>query len=139
MSKKVKSYYHYENVKSTDGASHVVFVYGEVSEDKIIRGFAPVTFTRKGRIIKSVGEPIIANHEFRSPVKTFNMGFAICNSSDTFNINTGIKVAKKRFAKSPMTTQNGNFLTEDMLKAIVDNELNYILNNIDHFLDKTKY
>ena len=67
------------------------------------------------------------------------MGFAICNSSDTFNINTGIKVAKKRFAKSPMTTQNGNFLTEDMLKAIVDNELNYILNNIDHVLAKTKH
>lgn len=139
MSKKVKSYYHYENVKSANGASHIVLVYGEVSEDKFISGFAPVTFTRKGRIIKSVGDPIIVNHEFRSPVKTFNMGFAICNSSDTFNINTGIKVAKKRFAKSPMTTQNGNFLTEDMLKAIVDNELNYILNNIDHVLAKTKH
>ena len=139
MSKIVKSYYHYENVKSANGASHIVLVYGEVSEDKFISGFAPVTFTRKGRIIKSVGDPIIVNHEFRSPVKTFNMGFAICNSSDTFNINTGIKEAKKRFAQSPMTTQNGNFLTEDMLKAIVDNELNYILNNIDHYLDKTKY
>lgn len=139
MNKKVKSYYHYESVTSGDGSSHTVLVYGEVSEDKFISGFAPVTFTRKGRIIKSVGEPVIVNSEFRSPVKKFNMGFAICNSSDTFDVNTGIKVAKKRFAKSPMTTQNSSFLTEDMLKAIVDNELNYILNNIDHFLAKTKY
>lgn len=139
MNKKVKSYYHYESVTSGDGSSHTVLVYGEVSDDKFISGFAPVTFTRKGRIIKSVGEPVIVNSEFRSPVKKFNMGFAICNSSDTFDVNTGIKVAKKRFAKSPMTTQNSSFLTEDMLKAIVDNELNYILNNIDHFLAKTKY
>lgn len=139
MSKKVKSYYHYENVTSTNGTNHIVLVYGEVSEDKFISGFAPVTFTRKGRIIKSVGEPIIVNHEFRSPVKKFNMGFAICDSSDTFNLEVGIKVAKKRFAKSPMITQNGNFLTKDMLKAIVDNELKYISNNIEHFLSKTKH
>lgn len=139
MDKKVKTYYHYSEVVSSDGNSHTVLVYGEVSESSLISGFAPVTFTRKARIVRSVGEPIIVNSEFRSPVKSFNMGFAICNASDTFDVNTGIKVAKKRFAKSPMTTQNGNFLTEDMLKAIVDNELNYILNNIDHFLSKAKH
>ena len=139
MNKNLKTYYRYSEVVSSDGNSHTVLVYGEVSESSLISGFAPVTFTRKGRIVRSVGEPIIVNNEFRSPVKSFNMGFAICNASDTFDVNTGIKVAKKRFAKSPMTTQNGNFLTEDMLKAIVDNELNYILNNIDHFLSKAKH
>lgn len=139
MNKNLKIYYHYSEVVSSDGKHHTVLVYGEVSENNLISGFAPVTFTRKGRIVRSVGEPIIVNSEFRSPVKSFNMGFAICNASDTFDVNTGIKVAKKRFAKSPMTTQNGNFLTEDMLKAIVDNELNYILNNIDHFLSKAKH
>lgn len=139
MGKKVKTYYNYSEVVSSDGKSHTVLVYGEVRESNLISGFAPVTFTRKGRIVRSVGEPIIVNNEFRSPVKSFNMGFAICDASDTFDVNTGIKVAKKRFAKSPMTTQNGNFLTRDMLKAIVDNELSYILNNIDHFLSKSKH
>ena len=35
-----------------------------------------------------------------------------------------------------MTTQNGNFLTEDMINAIVDNELHYVIKHFDKFRDK---
>ena len=70
------------------------------------------------------------------PTKQFNMGWSICVAPDVFDREVGLKICKRRFAKSPLTTQNGRFLTLDMCQAIVDNEAEYIINNLPMFLPK---
>jgi hypothetical protein len=141
MNKHIKKYHNYKEVVDKNGVSHIVLVYGEVTENEHLYGYAPVTFTRKGRAIKTVGEPVIIDtlNKFRSPLKQFNMGYAICNNTDKFNEEYGIKVAKRRFAKSPLSTQNGTFLNVDMIRSIVDNELDYICENIEHFMKKARF
>ena len=142
MSKRIKNkYYNYREVVDSNGVSHTVLVYGEVCENNDLTGYAPVTFTRKGRVVKSVGTPCIVDEwsKFHSPLRQFNMGFAICNSSDKFNLVSGIKIAKRRFAKSPLSTQNGSFLNIDMVCSIVDNELDYICQHIEKFMKRKNF
>ena len=66
------------------------------------------------------------------------MGWSICAECDTFNEDTGIKICKRRFNRSPITTQNGRFLTTDMCQAIVNNEVEYIINHIESLLPKNE-
>ena len=54
------------------------------------------------------------------------MGWAICSPQDTYDEKAGIELCKKRFRKSPLTAKTGLFLTNDMVNAILDNEVNYI-------------
>lgn len=141
MNKCIIKYYKWKLVVDKNGVGHIVLVYGEVTENDHLCGYAPVTFTRKGRVIKTVGEPVIIDslNKFRSPLKQFNMGYAICGNRDKFNKEYGIKVAKRRFAKSPLSTQNGTFLNIDMVRGIVDNELDYICKNLEHFMKKARF
>lgn len=135
MSKKVRSYSNYKEVVDFKGVKHTVLVYGEVAEYNHIYGYAPVVFSCKGCEVMGVANPIVDDSSvLRSPVKQFNMGYSICHSHDEFNIGRGINLAKKRFSLSPMTTQNGSFLNPDMVKVIVDNELDYIAEHIEEFM-----
>jgi hypothetical protein len=138
MKEKVTPLFVVEEVKCNDGKVRKIGIYGELTESHLITGYAPVTFTRKGRKIVSTGEPIIVDKPLRSPVKTFNMGWTICDERDEFSEEHLFKEGKKRFAKSPMTTQNGNFLTKDMVHAIMENEIVYISNHIEKFINKFK-
>lgn len=131
-------------VKKTlvNGKVFTVMVYGELTEVKEITGFyaVPVKFNGK------TGKPISIDYNKRiitpsyneqySKTKIFNMGWSICAECDTFNEDIGIKICKRRFNRSPIKTQNGRFLTTDMCQAIVNNEVEYIINHIESFLPK---
>ena len=138
MKEKVERFISNEKRMCNDGKERTICIYGELTESNLITGYAPVTFTRKGRKIVSTGEPIIVDKQFRSPVKTFNMGWTICDERDEYDPKYVMKEGKKRFAKSPLTTQNGNFLTRDMVTAIMENEIRYIANHIEKFINKFK-
>lgn len=122
---------------------YTILVYGEMKEEKEIEGYyvVPIKFNGRSSKITMVDydkkQEVAGYNQFYSRTKIFNMGWAICmTDSDKFDLETGIKIAKRRFAKSPMKTQNGRFLTNDMCESIITNEANYIANNIERYLVK---
>lgn len=126
------------------GKDYTIMVYGEIKDVKEINGFnvVPVKYNGKtGAFTKLDYENMITIPSigtFYSKTKEFNMGWAICVEPDTFNEEQGVKICKRRFSKSPITSQNGRFLTPDMCQAIVDNEVKYIIKNIDFYLPKNQ-
>ena len=79
---KLKKFERTQRFIGSDGREHTVLIYGELEEKNVLSGYAPVKFTRKGRRIVETGDPIIFNNEFRSPLKSFNMGWAICDERE---------------------------------------------------------
>lgn len=71
-------------------------------------------------------------------LKTLNFGHALCSPDDHFDLETGVKLAEKRLYRDPLITYNHNFLNEDMIAAILENEVEYIIENIEKYLPKKK-
>lgn len=69
--------------------------------------------------------------------RELRIGWAVCSAEDAnnYDFEIGIKIAKKRFGE-PITTTNYKMLTNDMVKAIMQNELNYYIQNIDKLIKK---
>lgn len=122
----------YKNKKYT------IMVYGTINETKESNGFYVIPVTYKNNKVKKVSfgnNSIIPGfNQLKGKTKEFNMGWSICSEPDVFDYDKGVEICKRRFSKSPMTTQNGRFLTPDMCQAIVDNEVDFIYRNIDKFL-----
>ena len=140
MKKKFKSILKKDMYVDESKNAHVIMVYGELEEDEVREGIAiaRVKSSRDGKIL--MGEPVletIIDNEsgVYGSEKRFNMGWAICSEADMdkFSDEEGIRICKKRFAKSPLRTRNGNFLTLDMVNAIVDNEVKFIKEHFDKF------
>lgn len=133
-----------KQIKETvyNNKKYTVMVLGALNEVNEINGFyvVPVTFNGKNNKVRSVEYDRRVNipgyNEYYARTKTFNMGWAICNGDDVFSEEVGETICRRRFSKSPMKTQNGRFLTKDMCQAIVDNEVDYIINHISEFLPK---
>ena len=112
-----------------------IFVYGEMTELPYHTGFAHVLMTPKGRVIKGISKNVMFStcDNTRGKVRTFNMGWSICQESDNFDEEVAISTCKRRFSKSPLKTQNGMWLNEDMCRVLVDNEAKYIAENLEKF------
>lgn len=122
-----------ESVK--DGRKYIVYVYGEMEELPYLSGIASVLFTPKGRIVRHVSAPVPDyGSEQHSNAREFNMGWALCTPEDIFDEVEAVNIAKRRFSMSPLTTQNGCWLNDDMCQSIVDNEAKYIAEHLDHFI-----
>jgi len=114
MSKSKKCYSVYKEFVDAKGEKHTVLVYGELRLEHL---------NVRGRKVQ---------------LKCLNFGHAICSHNDEFNEEVGVKLAKKRFYCDPMCTFNHNFLNEDMVQAILNNEVDYIVNHLDKYLPKRK-
>ena len=128
-----------------NGGNYVVVVYGEITDKKVNEGYAlkKIEYNKDVSLIREITnnyEYILPNsNNAKARTREFNMGFAICNLNyDKYNETEAIKICKRRFAKYPLSTQNLRFLNLDIAKAIVDNEVSYICNNIYKFLPKLK-
>lgn len=114
-------------------------VYGELCENGYVDGVAmfPAKFSRDGKNVVEYNVPLgvytLTGRKY-ARTKSFNMGWAICSPEDKFNRDEGVKICKRRFRKTPLTTTSGTFLTNDMIEAIVSNELKYIIDNIHKFV-----
>jgi hypothetical protein len=129
--KKTREFYSYGEVESPDGVKRMILVYGELTEHDQVASIAIVT--RNGKS----GEVINIEHvdDVTPPTRTkeLRMGWSITQlEHDPFDLTTGIRFAKKRFGE-PMTTTNGCMLTEDMVYAILDNEVNFIANHLEKY------
>lgn len=127
-----------------NGSTYTIMVYGELTDVKEISGMfvTPVTFNGRNNKVCKVDfdkkQLLPGFNTMYCPTKQFNMGWSICVEPDEFDREVGLKICKRRFAKSPLTTQNGRFLTLDMCQAIVDNEAEYIVKNLPMFLPKVE-
>lgn len=118
-----------------------ILVYGELYEDGIIPGVRVQTvgLSRDGQRVLEEGDEVIGiSGDIYARTKFFNMGWSICSPQDKFDVNVGISLAKKRFAKYPMYTQSGHFLTDDMIDSIINNELNFIHDHFGKFYCKSE-
>ena len=121
--------------KKTVG-DRVLFVYGEMNEFSVVAALAPVTATPRGHVIKEVFDPIMyIDNPSMSRHRHFNMGWAICQKGDEFDVETGIRIARRRFSNSSLETQNGKWLNDDMCQAIIANELLYMEEHLNKFIN----
>lgn len=127
---RTKVYKKFDIHKDLDGNLHKVLIYGELTETKRTPGVAmvPVSCDRNGNPVKLTGKPMIMKSPDRGRVKTFNFGWAVCHPNDEFDEKTAINLAKRRFSRCGITTQDGRLLSDDMIDAILENELRYIIN-----------
>lgn len=137
MSKKVRRYHATREVyDSTLKQKHTILVYGELAQSNEEKGFilAPITFKKrdKNNITSLDDKYVVLNRQNDlRPTRTFNFGWAICSSDDEFDMQKGVHLAKKRFSDSPMTTTDVRFFSDDMIAAILKNELNFIEQHLE--------
>ena len=127
---KYKNYSVTKTVKDDNGREYIIYVYGEVKETKELDGIE----VRRVRYQSGTGVPVSVEPEkmiYRlgdnlSPTKELNFGWAICSPDDVFDEAKGILLAKKRFSKAPIRTQDCRFLKEDMVLAILNQTAEYV-------------
>ena len=69
--------------------------------------------------------------------KRLRIGYAICNPSDVFNENTGVKIAIHRAKTSPFCDVTSHFTGEfnnDTINALLDVKAEYIMKNLERFI-----
>lgn len=138
--KKTKSY---QLVSAKVNGGYTIMVYGELTEDTTVSGYVitPVEFSRNGERVMEVSAENVKSLLTGKPyakTKKFNMGWAVCSPLDVFSEEKGIEICKSRFHSSPLTTQSGTFLTNDMIYAILRNEIEYIKSHWDEFVPPVK-
>lgn len=142
MKKKRKSYVVTFEKPLTENGKDVfatILIYGELWEDGVVDGIRlqHVGLSRDGSAVLEVkSETVGALSAPYARTKIFNMGWAICSPDDKFDESTGIEIAKRRFAKYPITTRSGNFLTDDMIHSIMENEYRFISSHFNNFYKK---
>lgn len=144
MSKKLRRYHATREVLDSKNQKHTILVYGELLQTNDDKGFilAPITYKKKDKNnIVSLDDKyvVLSRHNDLRPNREFNFGWAICDPNDKFDMATGVKLAKKRFSDSPMTTTDVRFFSDDMIAAILKNELNFIQEHLEEkYLPKAK-
>ena len=137
MSNKRRYYVTREVYDETFHEKHTILVYGELSQQNTGRGFiiAPITFNKKnGEIVDIYEHNVVMNPmNDNRPLRVFNFGWAICDAKDEFDLKEGIRVAKRRFSNSPMITTDSRFFSNDMINAILENELNFVESHLSEF------
>lgn len=118
--------------KATDknGEVHRVVVVGEFKKEKLI----------------AEGEEKIDEYTTivtKTPMTDRNLtfGYAICHPTDEFNLEKGIKLAKKRCKSDPngvLHSTNVTMLTKDACEFYVFHKLVYIIQHIDEFIERRK-
>ena len=138
MSKKVRRYHAMREVFDSKNQKHTILVYGELTQTNDEKGFilAPITYKKKDKNnIVSLDDKyvVLSRRNDLRPTREFNFGWAICSADDEFDLAKGAHLAEKRFSDSPMTTTDVRFFSDDMIAAILKNELDFIE---EHLLEK---
>lgn len=127
---KIKTYSVTKEVADSRGRIYKIFVYGEVTEENTLDGVEVrrVRYQRgSGNVVSAGNETVVLPlGDNCSPTKSFNYGYAICAPGDEFDEKKGIEIAKKRFSKSPIKTQDCRFLKKGMVEAILQQSIEYV-------------
>ena len=92
-------------------------------------------------ILEAVNDVIGVPDGYETPAtfkcKELNIGFAIYNPEDEYDVNTGVKIARHRALNSPFCHLTADFLgefNEATVNALLDVKAQYILDNFDRFV-----
>lgn len=114
-----------------NGGKHIVTIVGEFTQKNV-----PTT-----EVHRDTNGNVVATTLVESKKKERSLMYAcsICHPDDTFNEEVGKHVALRRVRKNPMggmTTDMITTLCEDQCKLILFGELQHVVNNIDHYIEK---
>lgn len=92
---------------------------------------------------KDNGKTIEGTVQFikKMPLRRFVLGCSICHPDDEFDEETGIELAIKNAKNYPLgelKSHNWTMLQDDQCEMMVQLEANYIGNNIDRYLNRSK-
>lgn len=130
---KVKEFVEHKEFVAKDGVRRRVLVYGELIEHKEVDAFTLRVKTNYRNEMVDI-KPICPLKPMRK-TKEFRMGYSICLTDiDQFDIETGIRMAKKRLSVDPLVTINPTLLTKDMCTALIINEIDYIQTHLEKYI-----
>lgn len=132
---KEKIYSLYSSAIDKKGLKHeivMVGIYNQVKSDEVV--------TRKVLVPVKENKNITGTLTFSKPEIKRNLkyAFAICHPTDVFNKEQGKKLAIKRARKNPMGEMETKLITtlcKDQIKHILKGEMNYVVKNIDKFIE----
>ena len=81
----------------------------------------------------------VDDHLFHEVYRMVTVGISICNPEDKFDEQEGIKIATRRVKNNPLGELKTPFITclcKDQVEHILKGELNYIITNIDKFIER---
>lgn len=117
---------------------------GEITRNVVVVGIMKEKNTNKYHIkrntcLKNSKNGTIADVIYKNRVreKVFKIGYAICNTEDSYDKNVGIKIAKSRARKSPVgviSTTSFSMLQDDQCNALIENEAKFIEANIEKYI-----
>lgn len=141
---KPKFYSMYGTAVSKDGEEHIVTIVGRFTQEKE----TIVVSENANDVLKLVGvdelaqlkDDAILSVPMTRKVRTLTYAYSICHSDDIFDEEVGVNIAKRRIKSNPLgelKTEMVTSLTKDQINGILFWELNYIIKNIDEFIEKT--
>lgn len=118
-----------------NGGTHVVTLVGvyQKVKESIVKDQQVIDHHSKQFVISELGK------RFK---RIFKLGYAICHPEDEFKQEVGERIALRRIDKNELlgslSTYDITMLCKDQCIAIMNNEMNHILKNIDHYIEKTR-
>ena len=132
---KEKFYHAWAKATSSNGDEHYVTVVGKFEQsrkEEIVQDVVPVE-TNPNTIVDG-----ILTYGVKNLNRKLTLGVSICHTSDTFNEEIGINIARGRINRGQdlgqIETSNVTMLTEDAIMAEILVKLNHICQNIDTYL-----
>ena len=129
---KTKYYSMFGRAFDKDGKCHTVTVIGEYQQFK-------EDFVEE-RDIKVDGD----FHKVLTPIKKqrrqLKLAYSICHPEDTFDVNMGIKIAKRRLKRGDiigeLSSYNFTMLNPDQIDMLLLNEVSHISKHIDTYIER---
>lgn len=134
---KTKYFSMYANAVDAEGNNHVVTVVGELTikgEKTSVTYDAPIELENGKTVSGNITIP------FKKNTRTLKLGYSICHPNDEFSVEYGQHIATRRIKNGnyigELTTTNVTMLNDDQCELNVFGELNYIVKNIDKYINK---
>lgn len=135
---KQKFYSMYGTAIDRYGDEHIVTIVGEFIQEKVetcVTTEIDVEDEYKpNKVVKGV-----LTYPTKVKTRTLTYAVSICHPDDEFDEELGIEIAKKRIDEKPLGQLSTTLVTtlcEDQIKLILFGELNYVINNIDQFINE---
>jgi hypothetical protein len=135
---KQKFYSMYGTAVDRFGEEHIVTIVGEYTQEKVETEVTKeVDMEDDFKPTRMVKAKI--TYPTKIKIRTLTYAVSICHPDDEYDEEIGVEIAKRRICEKPMgqlTTSLVTTLCEDQIKLILFGELNYVINNIDRFINE---
>ena len=133
----VKKKYFVASATAKNGSIVTVVGMQQQTSTKECITITRTTTTAGGTKVLAVDPEVIVLNTFENQDgirKELYMGYSICHKDDVadYDIEKATELAERRFSR-PLVTYNFTYLNDDMCELLVENEAEYIANNIQKY------